>query len=184
MMTLNMMTLNVNAKVKVKLTKRGADICNRDTAKWECTLHRRTGCATDGPTPKVEGDYWEGPLWDLMNIWGQFLNGCEIPFVDNVLHIDAGAEAEARTLRTDYKETQKPVQPVQRFHAGDPVEVLDKPNQDSWVHAWKHPRSSHPLPTMNKKDLTIFWLVTAFLGALFGNVLAHLALYAHYAANH
>src|SRR3569832_1831609 len=69
------MKFNINAQVRVRLTKLGAAAHN---------AHHRLALSERSWTPKADGDVLEVPLWDLMHIFGPhcFLGSPIQPFKD------------------------------------------------------------------------------------------------------
>ena len=87
--------VNINAKIKVKLTERGETILDREVAGTMNMLknHNMLNFFDDYfPYPKDEAGYTEFQLWDFMRLFGShFWTGCpsiieknEIIFIDEV----------------------------------------------------------------------------------------------------
>lgn len=81
------MKININTKVKVKLTDRGADILNR----YNRQFHISGDPEKDEkmfPTNYVVGDTIEDELWSVMHIWGPHIYmGAPIVFQTNDIDI-------------------------------------------------------------------------------------------------
>jgi|GEM_PF-2593157 len=79
------MKFNINAQVRVRLTKLGAAAHN---------AHHRLALSERSWTPKAEGDVLEVPLWDLMHIFGPhcFMGSPIQPFKDNEIEFTMGVE--------------------------------------------------------------------------------------------
>jgi hypothetical protein len=79
------MKFNLNAKIRVTLTKEGARIYNK---------HWITAPNKYRPLEVAVGDDVELELWRMAQIFGQdFYNGAaEVPFVDNRIEIVTGVE--------------------------------------------------------------------------------------------
>jgi hypothetical protein len=71
--------LNVNARVKVKLTPRGYQA-------YECHMAELGGGALS-LIPRVDAEGWyEDELWSIANIFGAAMwHGCEVPFETQIL---------------------------------------------------------------------------------------------------
>lgn len=78
-----MKTINLNDRVRVRLTREGC----RHYRQHEDAMH---------PAPKQTlkpGGVWEGPLWELMLIFGEgcYMGG-KLLFVDNEITLAGGAK--------------------------------------------------------------------------------------------
>ncbi len=87
--------LNTNAMVRVRLTLAGEAIHARRLASVRKRVLEATSGAVhirDFHEPDVDG-WREYQLWELMHDFGaDMFNGCDVPFVDNVIELAGGTQ--------------------------------------------------------------------------------------------
>ena len=89
------MIFNINEYVSVTLTKRGADIFNKNEEYWEKQFPH---WYVDGVREKKrmnEGDVMKGQLWRLFQLFGEHIHlGGEVPFKNCEIEMHLPKEEE------------------------------------------------------------------------------------------
>lgn len=82
-----MMPLNLNDKVRVRLTDIGREIHRRQFDEFK---QRFPAFGYDYSPPKEDADGWsEWQLWDLMGTFGNYISlGCNVPFETTILVLE------------------------------------------------------------------------------------------------
>ncbi|WP_178137406.1 hypothetical protein [Tepidibacter thalassicus] len=92
-------SFNYNQEVKVKLTQLGLKILKERHDRLNEELKSRGHKGLNKFTVKIdENGYSSFQLWDLMNIFGEYMAiGCETPFDGNMIFL------EAREIKEQHK---------------------------------------------------------------------------------